>query len=72
MKTLFFSLGILALITYAGIPSLVDDNLVSGITALWNVHMQKAVIILIGLSIVAYATVYIYYACRHRDKPSSR
>ena len=72
MKILIMSMGILALISFFGIPSLVDAHLFSGMTSIWNAHLQKAVTILIGLSIIAYATVYIFYACKHRDKPTSR
>ncbi len=72
MKILILGMGLLALITLLGIPSLVDTHLFSGITSSWNADLQKAATILIGLSIFAYATVYIYYACKHRDKPSSR
>ena len=72
MRILIMSIGLLALITFLGIPSLVDNHLFSGITSLWNAHLQRAATILIGLSIFAYATVYIYYACKHRDKPTPR
>ena len=72
MKILILSMGLLAVITFLGIPSLVDTYLFAGITSMWNAHLQKAATILIGLSIFAYATVYIYYACKHRDKPTSR
>lgn len=62
----------LAVITFFGVPSLVDEHVLSEITSLWDARLQKAATILIGLSIFAYATVYIYYAYRHRDKPASR
>ncbi len=72
MKILIMSMGILALIAIFGIPSLVDDYMLSWLASLWDARMQKAVTILIGLSIIAYASVYIIYAYRHRDKPASR
>ena len=72
MKILIMSMGILALIAIFGIPSLVDDYMLSWLASLWDARMQKAVTILISLSIIAYASVYIIYAYRHRDKPASR
>lgn len=72
MKILIMGMGLLAMISFFGVPSLVDAHVHSWITSLWNAQLQKAVTILIGLSIFTYATVYIYFAYKHRDKPASR
>ena len=84
MKILIMTMGILAVITFSGIISLEDTHMFYAILSLedahrfygvvssWNVHAQKAVTILIGLSIIAYATLYIYYACKRTDKSTSR
>jgi hypothetical protein len=65
-------MGMLVAMSFIGIPSQVDAHVLSWIGSMWNAQLQKAVTILIGLSILAYAVVYIYYACKHRDKPASR
>ena len=49
MKVLILSMGILALITFFGIPSRVDAHLFSGISSIWTAHLQKAVPIVIGV-----------------------
>ena len=84
MKILIMTMGILTVITFSGIISLEDTHMFYGILSLedahrfygvlslWNIHAQKAVTISIGLSIIAYATLYIYYACKHTDKPTSQ
>ena len=65
-------MGILAVITFFGVPPLVDEHVLSWITSMWNARMQKAATILIGLSIFAYAAVYIYYAYMHKNSSASR
>jgi hypothetical protein len=72
MKILTISMAILALITYSGIYSFVDAHVFSWIPSFWFVVTQKAVAILIGLSIIAYATLYVYYAFKHTDKTTSQ
>lgn len=72
MKILIMCMGMLVAMSFIGIPSQVDAHVLSWIGSMWNAQLQKAVTILIGLSILAYAAVYIYYACKHRDKPASR
>jgi hypothetical protein len=72
MKTLALSMAILAMITFSGIYSFVDAHVFSWIPSFWIVLAQEAVAILIGLSIIAYAILYIYYAFKHTDKSTSR
>ena len=70
MKFLIFTMGILAVITVSGIYSFVDAHMFSWIPSSWIVHAQMVTTILIGLSIIGYASRYIYYACKRTDKPS--
>ena len=84
MKYLIITMAIMLLTIFSGIISLEDTHMFYamlsledahrfyGVLSLWNVHMQKTVAILIGLSIIAYAILYIYYTCRGTDKPTSR
>ena len=72
MKILIITMGILVMIIFSGILSLEDAHRVYGLLSLWNVHVQKIVTVFIGLSIIGYATLYIFYACKRTDKPTSR
>ena len=72
MRILTMSMAILALITFSGINSFLDAHVFAWIPSFWIVLTQKTVAILIGLSIIAYAILYIYYTCRGTDKPTSR
>ena len=70
MIFLIFTMGIMAVITVSGIYSFVDAHIFSWIPSSWIVHAQMATTILIGLSIIGYASRYIYLACKRMDKPS--
>ena len=84
MKILIITMGILAMIIFSGILSLENTHMFYaflsledahrfyGLLSLWNVHVQKIVTVFIGLSIIGYATLYIFYACKRTDKPTSR
>ena len=72
MKILIMTMGILAVMTFSGISSFVDAHVFAWIPSSWIVQAQIAVTMLIGLSIIAYATLYIYYASKRTDKPTSQ
>jgi len=72
MKTLVMTMGILAVMTFSGIFSFVEAHVFAWIPSPWIVQAQIAVTMLIGLSIIAYATLYIYYAFKRTDKPTSQ
>ena len=72
MRILTMSMAILALITFSGINSFLDAHVFAWIPSFWIVLTQKTVAILIGVSIIAYATLYIYCAFKHTDKPTSQ
>ena len=71
MKTLIMTMAILALIIFSGIHSFLDDYVFAWIPSVWIVHAQRTLLLFIGLSIIAYAALYIYYVCRHIDKHTS-
>ena len=71
MKFLIFTVAFLVLIKFSGIFSFVDAHVFAWIPSFWIAQVQKAATILIGLSIIAYATLYFYCACKRTDKPSS-
>ena len=71
MKSLALTMGILAVITVSGFSSFVDAHVFAWIPSSWVVHAQMVATMIIGLTIIGYATLYIYYACKCTDKPRS-
>jgi len=71
MKILIMTMGILAVITVSGFSSFVDAHVFAWIPSSWIVHAQMVATMIIGLTIIGYATLYIYYACKRTDKPRS-
>ena len=71
MKNLIMVMVFVALIKFSGIYSFVDAHVFAWIPSSWLVQAQMAVTILIGLSIIGYATKFFYLACKRTDKPSS-
>jgi hypothetical protein len=71
MKTIIMIMAISVLIMFSGIYSFVDAHVFSWIPSLWITRAQSAVTIIGLLSVIAYATLYVYYVFKHRDKTSS-
>jgi hypothetical protein len=66
MKYLVFTVALLVLIQFSGILPFMDSHVFAWIPSLWIVYAQEALLLLLVLSIFAYATLYIYYASKHR------
>lgn len=71
MKTLILIMAILALIIYSGLYSLLDDYVLAWIPSAWIVPAQTILAPFIGLSIFAYATLYLYYVFKRTDEHTS-
>jgi len=72
MKTLIISMAILALIMFSGTYSFLDAHVFAWIPSEWIEFTQTTVVLLGMLSIIAYATLYVYYAFKHTDKQTSK
>ena len=72
MKILIMTMAILALVIFSGIHSFLDDYLLAWIPSTWNVRAQTILAPFIGLSIFAYAALYLYYVCMRTDEHTSR
>ena len=72
MKTLIMSVAILALVMFSGVYSFLDAHLFAWIPSRWIEFTQSTVVLLGMLSVIAYAVVYVYYACKHTDKHASK
>ena len=66
MKYLIVAVAFLVLITFSGIYSYLEAHVFAWIPSTWIVYAQTTITIVAVLSIIAYATLYIYYACQHR------
>lgn len=72
MKILIMAMAILALIIFSGIYSFLDDYLLAWIPSAWIDPAQTILAPFIGLSIFAYATLYLYYVFKRTDEHTSR
>lgn len=72
MKILIITTAILSLLIFSGTYSLLDAHVFAWIPSEWIVLAQTTAAILSVLSILVYATLYIYYALKHSEKPTSR
>jgi hypothetical protein len=72
MKTLIMSIAIVALVVFSGDYSFLDAHVFAWIPSDWIEFTQTTVVLLGILSVIAYATLYIYYACKHADKHTSK
>jgi hypothetical protein len=72
MKTLVMSMAILALVVLSGVYSFLDALLFAWIPSKWIEFTQTTVVLLCMLSVIAYATLYVYYTFKHTDKHTSK
>jgi hypothetical protein len=77
MKILIMSVAILALVMFSVFYSYPDAHLFAWIPSAWIPSewiefTQTTVVFLSILSVIAYATIYIYYACKYTDKHASK
>jgi hypothetical protein len=72
MRILIVSMAIVVLVMFSGAYSFLDAHVFAWIPSGWIEFTQTTVVLIGMLSIVAYATLYVFFAIKHTDKQASK